>query len=135
MSEEVWRSKFPSFELGKSDILLKTYTGQPIKVVGQTEVKVTYRDQESNLPLIIVEGKGPSLFGRNWLQHIQLDWGSIKKLKSPDLESLLHKFNDLFEEKLGTMKGMEASLIVMLSQNFVGLDQFHMQSRMPFLRI
>ena len=29
------------------------------------------------LPLIIVEGNGPTLFGRNWFNVIKLNWPSI----------------------------------------------------------
>ena len=31
----------------------------------------------AKLPLVIVKGEGPTLFGRNWLTEIVLDWKGI----------------------------------------------------------
>ena len=41
---------------------LHTYSGEPLAIVGQAEVQVQYGEQELQLPLIIVGGKGPNLF-------------------------------------------------------------------------
>ncbi|KAK3753660.1 hypothetical protein RRG08_067156 [Elysia crispata] len=49
---------------------LQTYTGESVPVVG-------YRGQQRQLPLIVVKGGGPNLLGRNWLEHIKLDWQDI----------------------------------------------------------
>ena len=69
VSQKTWKQYFPAGKLEKSDILLKTYSGEPLKVEGQAEVQV-------ELPLLAA-GKGPSLWGRNWLESIQLDWARI----------------------------------------------------------
>ena len=34
---------------------------------------VEYKGQAVQLPLIVVKGEGPSLFGKNWLEHLRLD--------------------------------------------------------------
>lgn len=38
--------------------------------------------KEANLPLIVVEGWGTPLSGRNWLEQINLKWAKIAKVKS-----------------------------------------------------
>ena len=43
-------------------------------MVGKVDVEVQYQEQQAKLPLIVVEGKGASLFGRDWLSAICLDW-------------------------------------------------------------
>ena len=58
------------------------------------------------LPLIVVSGDGPALFGRNWLREIQLDWGSIQKL-SALLEDILEKYTEVFRPELGELQGIE----------------------------
>ena len=55
----------PKTQLGKSDTLLRTYTGEKLQVLGQLQVKVEYGDQVQLLPLLVVAGSGPSLWGRN----------------------------------------------------------------------
>ena len=46
-------------------------------------MEVSVHGKEANLPLIVVEGSGTSLFGRNWLEQI-----GQKLLKSVKLEVL-----------------------------------------------
>ena len=44
-------------------MLLRTYTGEPLKFCGETDVCVKYNDQQYHLQLVVVEGEGPPLFG------------------------------------------------------------------------
>ena len=37
-----------------------------------------YKQQKVKLPLLIVQGDGPSLLDKNWLKSIKLDWKEIK---------------------------------------------------------
>ena len=81
--------------------------------MGEIEVKVEYENQNVKLILTVVAGDGPSLLGRNWLQLIRLNWHSIKVVNTPkdsSLDYLLDKFNDVFTEKLGTIKSFSAKL-------------------------
>ena len=41
-------------------------------------MKVRYGQQYVYLPLYVVEGGGPTLLGRSWLNTIRLDWGSMQ---------------------------------------------------------
>lgn len=109
ISEDVWKGKFRNRPLDPSAMQLKVYTGQRIKVLGQRTVMAEYGEEKHRLPLIVVEGSGPSLFGRNWLDQIRLDWGSIKSIRS-QLDELLSKHQVVFKRELGTLKGMQAGL-------------------------
>ena len=57
-----------------SNIILKTYTEEPIRLMGNLHVRVQYGDQVAKLALVVVAGEGPSLFGRNWLKCLKLNW-------------------------------------------------------------
>ncbi|KAG7526603.1 putative protein K02A2.6-like [Solea senegalensis] len=117
-----WRhTKLPSLQPIK--IKLETYTGGPVKVIGATRVSVRYKQQKRNLPLVVVEGEGPSLLGRGWLEEINLDWREIKnsrknrklhhvKTTESTLQQVLSKHEDVFKEELGTLKGMKAAIHV-----------------------
>ena len=74
VSTATWHKQLPDLKLQSSNMLLKTYTGEPLKLQGEAQVTVCYKDQKFKLPLIVVKGDGPPLFGRNWLQNIVLDW-------------------------------------------------------------
>ena len=55
-------------------------------MIGLIRVSVKYEDQESLLPLLIVVGDGPSLFGRNWLSHLKIIFWLQNDLLSNILE-------------------------------------------------
>ena len=74
------------------------------------KVKVQYQDQEAQLQLIVVRGSGPSLFGRNWLSAIRLDWRAINAVKGVRLAGVLEQHSALFEPGLGTLRGYEAAI-------------------------
>ena len=102
---------FPDMPLLECATTLSTYSGEPLKVVGQREVKVCVDGQEK-LPLVVVEGDGCSLFGRNWLRMIRLDWGAICPVKRRQLMDVLEEYKHVFESGLGTLKGYTAKIVV-----------------------
>ena len=65
ISEQTRKKMFPDVPLSKSTLLLKTYTGEVMPVLGEMKVEVKYRSQTVTLTLTIVERSGPSLFGRD----------------------------------------------------------------------
>ncbi len=102
---------FPKGQLKESSVLLKTYTGERLAVVGDVDVKVQYKNQTRDSVLTVVTGNGPSLLGRNWLQHLTLNWRKVRAMCSHavgSLEYLLDKYN----EELGTIKSFSAKLHV-----------------------
>ena len=80
--------------------------------MGQTEVEVCYEEQQVKLPLLLVKGEGPSLFGRDWLTKISLNWGSIDTVKCRTLTSVLESYSSVFEPGVGTVQGYEAKIYV-----------------------
>ena len=110
-SEKTWEGVFHRCPLEKCNTLLRTYTGEPLPVLGQMEVNIQYEDQEATLPLLIVPGNGPPLWGRNWLTSIRLHWRDIKTV-SLGVEPLLHQHSSLFSEELGTLKDVQVKLCV-----------------------
>ena len=73
MSETTFNQLWPGRCLSTTNMILCSYTKEPISVLGCVEVKISHHNQTANLPLLAVEGTGPSLFGRNWLKKINLD--------------------------------------------------------------
>ena len=70
--------------------------------------------QREILPLVIVEGMGPVLPGRNWLNATHLDWQQTHMI-SPDqwqnaLSASLDQYSEVFQPGLGSMKGIQAAI-------------------------
>ena len=59
-SEGIYESLFPMMQPAQSSVILKTYTGEVMPVVGELQVNVQYGEQTKRLrQLIIVAGTGP----------------------------------------------------------------------------
>ena len=63
ISEKTYKTQLPHLHLHKSDILLRTYTGETLTICGENQVIVKYKNQQHHLPLVVVEADGPPLFG------------------------------------------------------------------------
>ena len=114
ISEETFNSTFGnSLQLNPSSVVLHTYSGEPISVLGSVDVPVFHNSQSATVPLVVVKGKGQSLFGRNWMEHFRLDWSSINKVQlKMSFTALLLKYSKLFQEQLGTLQGTSAKIVV-----------------------
>ena len=89
---------------------LHTYTGQQIQVLGECTVTVKHKDRSANLPLLIVAGNGPILFGRNWLRPLGLDFEEILRvnmLRPTSPTDVLKQHEKLFREELGRLEGQK----------------------------
>ena len=120
VSEATWADKLNKPSLQPCTLSLQSYPNRSLKVQGQCQVGVSVYGREANLPLVVVEGSGPPLFGRNWLEKIQLNWAEIAKINRittnqytpPGLQSILTKYQNVFKEELGQCKGVKAHLHV-----------------------
>ena len=74
ISEQTYHSLIKAPALLPTQARLRTYTGEPLPVLGLITVLVHHNNQQKILPLLVVKGGGPSLLGRDWLQHLHLDW-------------------------------------------------------------
>ena len=73
VSEETYNQHWPQQQLEESNTRLKTYSREYLETLGNINVSVCYGNQQVTLPLVVIIGKGLSLFGRNWLEKIKLD--------------------------------------------------------------
>ena len=70
------------------------------------------------MSLLVVEGSGPSLFGRNWLSRVKLDWKRICNIRVSDpglpkdvktqLHTTVQSHPNVLKPGLGTIKGITA---------------------------
>ena len=113
MPKTLYDQEFNQWPLRDTKIKLKGYSGVEIPVYGEVYLPVTYDQQEMILPLIVVDGDGPPLLGRNWLKHLKLNWSSICPVnKTETLSGVLERHKTVFSKELGTIKGFKADIIL-----------------------
>ncbi|UYV60111.1 K02A2.6-like [Cordylochernes scorpioides] len=91
-------------------VMLATYSGQPLPVLGTLDVPVQYQNSTQTLPLMVVGGEGPSLCGRNWMEALgilptQPYKVDMIKVTENNLPTQLHRFRELFSPGYGVFKG------------------------------
>ena len=111
MGETQFNREFPKKKLRESGGYIQTYTGEKVKIAGVCDVDVSTPHGHASLPLMIVPGQGAALIGRNWLSHLKLDWGKIKQMNRP-LDELTQRYSAVFNDELGTVKGLKAKIHV-----------------------
>ncbi|XP_062374782.1 uncharacterized protein K02A2.6-like [Sardina pilchardus] len=100
--------------LKKTNIRLRTYTGECIPLLGAIDVDIDYEGQKASVSLLVVQGEGPSLLGRDLLQKIRLHWGEIwGEIKNMTVaHDITAKYADVFRDELGTLRGTTVKLCV-----------------------
>ena len=133
ISMAIFRKEFPTAKLNPSKIELQTYTGEPLQVNGTYSVEVHCRNQEyRGLELTVVSGNGLCLLGRDWFQHIRLDWPVISAVTQDcnncTLLDVLTKYGEVFADELGTMQHFQAKVTVAKDAS----PKFHRARPVPY---
>lgn len=122
LSEDFWSHHLQSKKLKKSSVTFKTYTDQLFSPIGELLCNIDYPYLNQSIQHSIPVSKGTSLFGRDLVRKLKLDWKSIasqcNKVKtnseevSLSIESLLHEYEDIFSEPKGHIKGFKAKILL-----------------------
>ena len=90
---------------------LRNYSGDKLDLLGEFTVTVEYNAHKYELPLVIVKGDKPALFGRNWLEKIKLDWENILSIsKDNPVDRLEKKYPKLFDVGHGKINNFKATI-------------------------
>ena len=75
ISEATYRNKFLNIKLERTGVMVKTYSEEPLDVLGKINTTVEHRGKTyEGLILYVIKGNGVNLLGRSWLIPIPLDW-------------------------------------------------------------
>lgn len=133
MNTKDYETLFPHVPLEPANLTLKTYTGQKVRPKGKFTVR--YRKKQfPNLDVYVLTNGGPPLLGREWIRRLQLDLNTIHTpyAEEADTEQPVDKVNttqatddtptrlasilataaDVFQDGFGTLKGMQARIMV-----------------------
>ncbi|CAH8608874.1 unnamed protein product [Dicrocoelium dendriticum] len=97
--------------LSACNSVLRTYTGEPIRVLGKCFMKAQYGDKIRTLPVYVIPGDRPNLLGRDWIRAFP-DTMNVVKLVTEisGLETLLKQHSAVFSEELGKLKEFQAAI-------------------------
>lgn len=73
ISKELYDRQLHHLPLCHTNIILTTYTGEMVSPEGVITVSVRMNKQKAKSPLYVIKGTSPPLFGREWLQKIQIE--------------------------------------------------------------
>ena len=98
----LYDQQFNQLPLRGTKIKLKAYNGVRVPDYGEVHLPVVYEQQELVLPLIVVDGDGPS---------VKLNWRNIFHVSKVDVMSdVLGSHKMVFVKGLGTIKGFKADI-------------------------
>ena len=80
----------PTDKLQPTSITLTTCSGDYLHIMETYTIQVGYKSQSRTLPIVVVQGHGPSLFVKNWLEKIKIDWNSIQLVQEESLTPLIN---------------------------------------------
>ena len=105
-----------SYKMNATNIRLKTYSGEQIRPLGCVRVTVKINDQSEKLDLVVVAQDGPTLFGRDWLHKLRLNWREIKNVNVTSettenkIKQLLDKHSEVFTNGIGKLQGTTGTI-------------------------
>ncbi|CAN7942370.1 unnamed protein product [Ixodes hexagonus] len=113
MPAEKFQAEFPNVKLDSSSVLLRGFSGGLEQVKGKANVNVSYRGHSEVPPLFNTSGTSLTLLGRNWFQALGLSLKGLETVSNlSNVADLIGQYSTVFEEGLGTFKGIAAKILV-----------------------
>ena len=100
-------NQVPGLKVRQTNLKLRSFTGQELKVIGEATVTVQHAGQEKQARVIVCDQPSRMpLLGREWLREIQVDWKNVWSIQQQNpltLETVLARNKKVFEDGLGEM--------------------------------
>ncbi|XP_063245015.1 uncharacterized protein K02A2.6-like [Bacillus rossius redtenbacheri] len=101
--ERLWPEK-PSLQ--EARLLLHTWSQEKLRVLGVLDVYVQTKSATARLPLLVAEGRGPSLLGRSWLEPLGISVEGVFLLQPAAVADIVRQHPGVFASvELGHYKG------------------------------
>lgn len=99
----------PRIPLTATATRLRTCTGEIIRPLGTANVQIKYKRQTARGNIFVLQNDVDTIFGRDWLRLINLDWGNIRQFQTDftqdkyedKLQHLLDEYKDVMSGELG----------------------------------
>ena len=103
ISEETYYKHFSRIKLMLSNSRIRTYTNEQVDVLGKILVDVKIKNMlYKQSRLLVLEGPGVNLLGRDWLLYMDVDWSAIHNTSQTSdkllTEQFAHELNTTVEK-------------------------------------
>ena len=109
-----WPSKKTRPTLRPCPTLLKAYGGMNLPIRGEISVSITTSNCSIQAPIIVVDGKGPCLLGRDLISALRVNVSNSSFINSlsQNKSNVVTKFPSLFSPGLGCYTGGTFSFVI-----------------------
>lgn len=98
----------------KTNMKLKTYTGEVIEPAGVAYVSCTYKNQPFHGKLYIIKQEVDPIFGRSWMKEINIELADIRMVQTSEqlkLDQIFDEFaTSVFQQDLGKIPNYKGHL-------------------------
>ncbi|KAK2183941.1 hypothetical protein NP493_291g01008 [Ridgeia piscesae] len=110
IGKEKYHEQLRHVPVESTTLQLHTYTGETMKPLGVLSVRVRYGEQSKYLQLYVMKGTGPTLFGREWLHVIRLNWPLMHLETQSGFRDVLDRHAAVFSDELGRLLNIKARI-------------------------
>uniref|UniRef100_A0A5S6QJT3 Peptidase A2 domain-containing protein n=1 Tax=Trichuris muris TaxID=70415 RepID=A0A5S6QJT3_TRIMR len=113
ISEETYRRVLHGQPvLNEVSTVLRTWSAKTVPVLGSITVLVTRGTRSARLQLLVAQGSGPNLLGRNWFGPlgISLVYNVQARNRQHRVNKVMSDFPEIFQDGLGKYTGPAVSL-------------------------
>ncbi|UYV69483.1 K02A2.6-like, partial [Cordylochernes scorpioides] len=99
ISEKDFKNSLQHLKLEKASIIVRTYDGTVVPILGKINVKVECQDITYKLRALVVKGEKRALMGREWINRLKLGCFAVKHMPVEiTIEEILKENQALFVE-------------------------------------
>ncbi|UYV65687.1 K02A2.6-like, partial [Cordylochernes scorpioides] len=111
ISEKDFKNSLQHLKLEKASIIVRTYDGTVVPILGKINVKVECQDITYKLRALVVKGEKRALMGREWINRLKLGCFAVKHMPVEiTIEEILKENQALFVETTEPIKGFTFSV-------------------------
>ncbi|UYV73747.1 hypothetical protein LAZ67_11000696, partial [Cordylochernes scorpioides] len=111
ISEKDLKNSLQHLKLEKASIIVRTYDGTVVPILGKINVKVECQDITYKLRALVVKGEKRALMGREWINRLKLGCFAVKHMPVEiTIEEILKENQALFVETTEPIKGFTFSV-------------------------
>ncbi|UYV83362.1 K02A2.6-like, partial [Cordylochernes scorpioides] len=106
ISEKDFKRYLPDVQVKEAGIIVKTYDGTVVPILGEIDVKVDFRGTIAKLRAVVVRGERKALLGREWINVLKIGNYFVNQMPLEDtLAELLSEHQVVFGETTDPIKG------------------------------